>query len=126
MFVSPALPGLTFVDPAIHTDVAAKVVVKSDAVTLPGRAVLEHARARPQCVAPCVMPTNPGTGQNDPWMDYVESLLSADRFPQLSTLFVASKPVTLNLATELKMLVAMRDKGEITEEQFDVMIRRIS
>jgi hypothetical protein len=125
VFVSPALPGLTFVDPSIHGDVAARVAVKSDAVTLPSRAVLDHARARPECVAPCAMPTNPGTGQDDPWMDYVESLLSADRFPQLSSLFIASKPVTLNLATELKLLVSMRDSGQISEAQFDLMIRKI-
>lgn len=125
VFVSPSLPGLTFVDPAIHLEVSSQVVVKSDAVTLPPRVVEEHARQRPECVAPCSMPTNPGTGSEDPWMDYVENLLSPDRFPQLSRLFVASKPVSGTLTTELQSLVAMRDRGQITPEQFDMMIRRL-
>lgn len=125
VFASPSLPGLTFVDPALHTDVSSQVVTKSDAVTLPARVVEEHALQRPECVAPCSMPTNPGTGTEDPWMDYVENLLSPDRFPQLSQLFVASKPVRGTLTSELQALVGMRDSGQITPEQFDVMLRRL-
>lgn len=125
IFVSPSLPGLAFADPAIHTDLASKVVVKSDAVTLPARAVIEHAREHPECVAPCAMPKNPGTGTDDPWMDYVESLLSADRFPQLSRLFVAARPVSSTLTDELQRLILLRDRGSITAEQFDMMISRL-
>lgn len=125
VFVSPSLPGLTFVDPAIHTEVSSRVVVKSDAVTLPARVVEDHAAAHPECVAPLSMPTNPGTGEEDPWMDYVENLLSPSRFPQLSRLFVASKPVTGNLSSELQSLVAMRDSGAITEEQFSMLLGRL-
>lgn len=125
IFVSPSLPGLTFVDPAKHAAVSSQVVVKSDAVTLPARVVEEHAKEHPECVAPCSMPTNPRTGTEDPWMDYVENLLSPDRFPQLSRLFAASKPVSGTLTSELQSLVAMRDSGQITREQFDMMIRRL-
>lgn len=125
VFVSPSLPGLTFVDPSVHTHVASQVVVKSDAVTLAARVVVDHAHAHPECVAPCSTPTNPGTGQEDPWMRYVENLLSPDRFPQLSRLFVASKPTNSTLSSELLALVGLRDTGQITADQFDVMIRRI-
>lgn len=125
IFVSPALPGLTFADPRIHQDLASKVVVKSDAVTLPAGAVIEHAHQHPECVAPCAMPKNPGTGMDDPWMDYVESLLSADRFPQLSRLFVAAKPVSSTLTDELQRLILLRDSGSITAEQFNLMITRL-
>lgn len=125
IFVSPSLPGLTFVDPRLHRDVADQVVVKSDAVTLPARAVEGHAAARPECVVLCSMPSNPGTGREDPWMDYVENLLSVGRFPQLSQLFVASKPVSGTLTSELRALVAMRDSNQITAEQFDLMVRHL-
>lgn len=126
IFVAPSLPGLTFADPAVHRALAAQVVVKSDAVTLPAKAVEEHAAAHPECVAPCAMPTNPGTGTEDPWMDYVENLLAPDRFPRLSRLFVASKPPTGTLASELQSLIAMRDLGQITPEQFNALINKLT
>lgn len=125
IFLSPALPGITFVDPKVHAETASRVVVKSDAVVLPFNAVADHAAAHPECVAVCSMPSNPGTGLEDPWMDYVENLLSPDRFPQLSGLFVAAKPPTGTLASELQSLVAMRDAGQITAEQFDMLIVRL-
>lgn len=125
VFLSPALPGITFVDPHRHSEVTAQVVIKPDATVLPFRVVEEHARRHPECVAPCRMPGNPGTGTNDPWMDYVESLLSADRFPQLSRLFAASKPVAGTLTSELQELVAQRDAGNISADQFDLLIRRL-
>jgi hypothetical protein len=125
VFVSPSLPGITFVDPGIHLDVAAQVVEKSDAVTLPARAVEGHAQAHSECVAVCSMPKNPGTGEEDPWMDYVENLLSPDRFPRLSRLFTTSKPVSSTLTAELQYLVALRDSGQISAEQFNTLIGRL-
>lgn len=125
VFLSPALPGITFVDPAVHVDVSALVERKADATVLKFAVVEKHARARPQCVAPCRMPKNPRTGVDDPWMDYVESLLSAQRFPQLSRLFVAAKPVQGSLSTELQALVAQRDAGNISAEQFDLLVKRL-
>lgn len=125
VFVSPSLPGITLVDPARHADVAARAVEKSDAVTLPARVVEEHARSHPECVAACAMPTNPGTGEEDPWMDYVENLLSPDRFPRLSRLFAASKPVAGTLTGELQKLIALRDAGQISPAQFDALVDRL-
>ena len=101
VFLSPGLPGLVFVDPGLLQNVTAEIRIKADATVLPFRAVEEHARQHPECVAPCRMPSNPGTGLDDPWMEYVQSLLSADRFPQLSQLFVAARPVQGTLTGEL-------------------------
>lgn len=125
VFLSPSLPGLTFVDPDLHADVRAQVQVKSDATILKFGVVAQHASDHPECVAPCTMPTNPGTGTEDPWKDYVESLLSADRFAQLSALFLAAKPNQGTLTSELQALVAQRDARNITAEQFDLLLRRI-
>ncbi|GGL40110.1 hypothetical protein H9L10_13765 [Phycicoccus endophyticus] len=125
VFLSPALPGITYIDPQMHQEVAHRVEVKSDATILKFRIVEEHARRRPECVAVCRMPSNPGTGQDDPWMDYVESLLSADRFPQLSRLFAASKPTRGTLTSELRELVAQREAGNISREQFDALVARL-
>lgn len=125
IFVSPSLPGITMVDPAIHKDVAARVVVKSDAVTLPAKAVEEHAWEHPECVAPCAMPENPRTGDEDPWMDYVENLLAPERFPRLSRLFVSAKPIRGTLTSELQSLLALRDSGQITSGQFDQLVGKL-
>ena len=126
VFLSPTLPGITFVDPEVHRHVTAAVVVKADATILPFRTVEAHAVDHPECVAPCRMPINPGTGEDDPWMDYVESLLSADRFPQLSRLFLAARPVQGNLASQLQALVAQRDAGNISQAQFDLLLSRLA
>lgn len=126
VFLSPALPGITFVDPTVHTEVSQQVIRKPDATILKFAVVARHAREHPECVAPCRMPKNPGTGLDDPWMDYVESLLSADRFPQLSNLFAAAKPVKSSLSAELQALVAQRDAGNITHEQFNILLARLA
>lgn len=125
VFVSPSLPGITYVDPRLHVDVSSQVVEKRDAVTLPARVIEEHAQEHPECVAECSMPRNPGSGEEDPWMDYVENLLSPERFPRLSRLFVASKPVRGSLTTELQSLLALRDAGQITGDQFDHLVSRL-
>lgn len=58
-------------------------------------------------------------------MDYVQNLLSPDRFPRLATLFVASKPIGGSLTTELQLLVTMRDQGVISADHFNLMIERL-
>ena len=58
-------------------------------------------------------------------MDYVENLFTTDRFPQLSRLFVAARPVGGTLSSEVLNLVALRDRGDITPEQFDTLVSRI-
>lgn len=125
VFLSPALPGIVFADPEIH-DIAEQAVAKADAVVLPFRAVLDHAEEHPGCVAECQMPINPGTGSDDPWLDYVASLLAPERFPQLSIMFVESKPVANNLSAEIVRLAALRDAGTITTEQFGNLVSQLT
>ena len=125
VFLSPALPGIVFADPNHHEQIASQAVAKADAVVLPFRAVLDHADAHPECVASCVMPKNPGTGTDDPWIDYVSSLLSPERFPRLSTMFIASKPVSSSLSDEIVRLAALRSAGTISESQFDDLVKKV-
>lgn len=125
IFVSPSLPGITFIDPRVHRAVTAQVVEKPDAVTLPARVVEAHAKIHPECVAVCSMPSNPRTGEEDPWMDYVENLLAPERFPRLSRLFAAAKPVKGSLTTELQTLLALRDSGQISPDQFSALVAKL-
>lgn len=126
VFLSPHLPGIVFADPKVHADLASKVYSSGDATMLAFAAIRAHAETRPECVAPCEMPVNPGTGSEDPWLAFIESLLNAQQYPTLSRMFVASKPTTGNLASELKSLVALRDAGSLTREQFDAAVQRLT
>lgn len=125
IFLSPHLPGLTFVDPKIHVEIIQHVLVMSDATVLPFWAVADHAIAHPECVVPVHMPVNPGTGTHDAGMNYVEDMLNPARFPRLSTLFAAAKPAGGSVAQELQSLVAQRDAGNISAEQFDLLLSRL-
>lgn len=122
LFLSPSLPGIVFVDPALHPDVALQARETGDAVVLPFGAILRHAEARPDCVARCNMPSNPGNGQFDPWMNYVRDLLSADRFPLLAQLFVAAAPRSSDLTDQIRSLVALRESSALSEEQYQAAL----
>jgi hypothetical protein len=124
VLLSPALPGLVFADPARHPDVASAVRDVRDATVLPFAAVLRHATEHPECVAPCRMPPNPRTGRDDPWMDYVRSLLEPLRFPRLSRLFSDAEPPRRSIADEIRQLAELRDAGVISAEQFDAAVDR--
>lgn len=125
VFLSPALPGIVYADPTMHADIASAAMQKADAVTLPFVAVLLHAQTYPECVAECTMPTNPGSGTDDPWLDYVASLLAPERFPRLAKMFIESKPVGGTLSDEIVRLAALRDAGTITTEQFNDLVKRL-
>lgn len=124
VFVSPRLPGLVFVHPRLHSDVAALARAKKDAVTLPFAAVADHAAARPGCVAPLVAPVNEGRGRENPFLAYAETLVPPERFPRLNTMFQAAKPAHTGVAGDVQALVALRDAGTITDEEFHALIRK--
>lgn len=126
IMLSPGLPGLTFADPRIHTTLADKAKITSDAVLLPFQAVLEHANSRPECVAACKMPINQGEGNFDPWMDYVDSLLDPVRFPKLATMFKAARPVKTSIIDNIKELAKLRDDGILSDVQFDTALAKLT
>jgi hypothetical protein len=125
ILLSPDLPGITFADPSIHIDLASKARDNGDAVILPFTAVLEFANNHPECVAVCHMPINDGTGQDDPWMDYVRSLLDPVRFPKLAKMFKDAAPVQTSIIDAISRLAALRDSGAITQEQFDAALTKL-
>lgn len=119
VFLSPALPGLVFADPAIHTGIAAKVYGTDDATMLGFAAVRAHAAAHPECVAVCDMPVNPQTGDEDPWRAFIESILAPAQYPRLSKMFEAAKPTSGTFASQLQAVTALYDAGTLTRAQFD-------
>lgn len=126
VLLSPALPGLTYAHPEMHPDVAEAVQIKGDHTLLPLKAAQRHAEEHPECVAPLKMPTNPRTGRDDPWMDYVKSLLEPQRFPRLSKLFLDATPPARSLADEIVALARLRDAGTLTEAQFEAAVAKVT
>jgi hypothetical protein len=125
VFLSPALPGITFADPLIHVDLASKSRETGDAVILGFADVLAHATNHPECVARCALPENDHTGKHDPWMDYVKSLLEPARFPNLAQMFRDAAPSNATVSSEIERLAGLRDNGAISNEQFDELIRKL-
>ena len=123
VFVSPQLPGLVFVDPDRHA-AAGETYDARDAVMLPFAAVLSHALANPECVAPLDAPVNEGRGRENPFLAYAETIATPERFPRLSAMFQAAKPRATGVAGDVAALVAMRDSGMITDEEFHGLVRK--
>lgn len=119
IMLSPSLPGLVFADPTKHRDLADSARETGDAVILPFRAVEAFAWMHPECVATCLMPVNDGSGQDDPWMDYVASLLDRVRFPRLARMFVEASPPSRSIVDEVVRLAQLRDSGVITSDSFE-------
>ena len=126
MFLSPALPGIVFIDPAIHTAVAAEAYKTGDATMLGFPVIRTHAITHPECVAPCEMPVNPKTGDEDPWRAFIESILAPAQYPRLSRMFEAAKPTTGTFASQLQAITALYDAGTLTRQQFDAAVAALT
>lgn len=126
VFVSPHLPGLVFVDPELHTEVTRRARSNKDAVVLGFGVVVEHANMHPECVAPLVAPANEGRGAENPFLAYAQTVLTPDRFPRLSTMFTAAKPAAGSKADQALQLIAAKNAGDLTDEQFNALIRTLA
>lgn len=126
VFVSPHLPGLVFVDPGLHAHVTSRARQNKDAVVLGFGVVVDHAGAHPECVAPLVAPANQGRGQENPFLAYAQTVLTPDRFPRLSTMFAAAKPAAGSKADQALQLIAAKNAGDLTDDQFNALIRTLT
>ncbi len=126
VFVSPNLPGMTYVDPQIHTGVSTMARQSKDATVLPFGPVLEHAKANPQCVIPLGAPKNEGRGQENPFLAYTETIISPAQFPRLASMFSAARPPQTSTVADIGSLIAMRDGGSLTPDQFDSALKKIT
>lgn len=118
VFLHPRLPGAVLVHPEVHPDVAGQVVAKSDGTDLAFRWIAEHADTRPECVVELRMPVNEGRGKEDAALLFTKGLLSATRFPRLSRVFSDNETKVESLATEIRNLAALRDVGELSDDEY--------
>jgi len=123
IFLRPRrLPGLVFVDPELHQEVVKAQVVKSDAVQLPFRALSKHVADHPECIAKLSVPENEGHGQENPFLQYTQTILTPEQFPRLASMFVAARPSAHSVAEDLSRLAELRQAGLLDEQQYRAAI----
>lgn len=125
LFLHPRLPGIVLVHPDLHPDVAAEVVGTPDSTVLAFRHVLGQATARPECVIPLRMPVNEHRGKEDPALLFTKALLAPDRFPRLNKVFAAAERSTGSVVGEMTKLVALRDSGAISQDDYEQLKNRL-
>jgi len=125
IFLAPALPGLVFAHPNVHPDVASSQQVKADAVTMPLRAIAEHATAHPECVIEMKIPHNQGRGSTDATFEAVKLLVAGHGFPLLGKLLKDANPVQSSVADELARLRKMLADGSISQEIYEAGCRKV-
>lgn len=126
VFVSPHLPGLVFIDPDTHVAAASMARAKSDAVVLPFGVVARHATDHPECVAALEAPVNEGRGRENPFLAYTETIATPERFPRLAGMFQAAKPQQTGVVGDVNALIALRDSGQISEDQFSALLSKVT
>lgn len=126
VFWSPDLPGLVYVDPARHHEVANAQKQLKDSTVLVKSAVAAHAKAHPECVIELVVPENPGTANNDPAFEAVKVLIAGGNFPRLRRMLDDAAKVDSSLVGQLKELQAMRTAGHISDDQYDAAVKKIT
>ena len=126
IFLRPKrLPGLVFVDPATHHEIVDAQINSSDSVQLPFRTLRDHVDHHPECVAPLDVPENAGHGRENPFLQYTQTILTPDRFPRLSRMFVAAQPARGSIADELARLAAMREADSLDDTQYRAAVEAV-
>ena len=126
VFWSPLLPGFVYVDPKQHVQVADAQKKKSDATVLPMAAVADHSSAHPECVIELKIPMNPGTASLDPAFEALKVLIAGGNFPRLRKMLEDASKVDSSLVEQLHTLQGMRQLGQLSDEQFDAAVRKLT
>jgi hypothetical protein len=121
IFISPDLPGLTLLDPAIALGYAGAVTENEEAVSLLGRLVKKYASDNPEFVIPFQAPVNPGNGNESPQLDIVASILMSGTYPNLGPVVTKMRQI----ANTVTFLRSQYSSGEIDEATFQKMLANL-
>ena len=91
IFLAPGLPGIVYVDPKGHPDMAARVVFGKGESKLAKEHILAFSVEYPECVIPFDMPVNPGAAVRDPGLEAVRILVDVPQFSRLRTMLPMSR-----------------------------------
>lgn len=124
LFVSPYYGGAVLIDPSTDGEVRAQARKGADALILPGAVPKSYAADHPENHITFDVAVNEGAGSNDPFA-FIKSVIDPAHFPNLSKPFLASMPpAQSNRVEEIERLVALRDSGALTPEQFEKAVER--
>lgn len=120
VFLHPVLPGITIVEPTLHSHVVDGVVVNRDARVLPVGLLSAHALVHPECVIPFQQPANQGGGNPDEvtGLDIVRGIVDTPLFTRLRTPFrLAAEAQRGDVVTRLHDIQRMIQDGLLTQDQ---------
>ncbi|WP_432476660.1 hypothetical protein [Nocardioides sp. GXQ0305] len=128
VFLSPELPGIVFVSPTGHPEMAEQVQEYKDSTKLDKAVISNFAVLHPECVIPFAMPVNPDADIKDPALEAVRIIVDNSNFPRLRTMFrhAAASAEDRSLVAEIQRARKLLEQGVIDQEQFEALIRKVT
>lgn len=121
LFISPALPGLTYFDPRVATWYSSQARESDEALTVSASLIGDFAANNPECVIPFEAPVNTGNGGESPQLDIVSSILTSGTYEVLGPIMTKMKKIAATAA----FLRSQHDHGQIDEETFRKMLTNL-
>lgn len=126
VFLSPVLPGIVYVNPEVHPEVAALQEPTKDSIQLGVKHVLAHAELRPECVIPFTMPVNPGAAIRDPGLEAVRVLVGGPQYPRLNKMFRDTDRAPTTIVEQIKELTKMLKAGELSQAAYEAAVLAVT
>jgi len=121
IFISPDLPGIVYLDPALSPVYASMTKENDEAVSISGAFIKKYAADNPACVIPLSAPVNPGNGKESPQLDIVSSILTSGTYANLGPVMNKMR----QMATTVDFLRKQYSSGEIDEPTFKKMLANL-
>jgi hypothetical protein len=121
IFVSPALPGIVYFDPALAPNFAARTKQDDEKLTIDGRLITKFAKLNPDCVLPFSAPINPGSGRASPQLEIVNNILTSGTYPNLGPVMTQMNKIS----TTVTFLKAQFESGKIDEKTFQNLLSNL-
>jgi hypothetical protein len=118
IFISPALPGIVYLDPKLAPIYASTVIEDAESVRIRANLVKKYSIDNPECVIPFNAPINPRTGKESPQLDIVVSILTSGTYPKLGPVMTKMRQI----ASTVTFLRKQFETGEIDEITFRKML----
>lgn len=129
VFLSPDLPGIVFVSPHYHPNMAQLVELGSDSAKLSKSHIAAFAATHPECIIPFAMPENPGAAVKDPGLEAVRIIVDSSNFPRLRTMFrdvAAANAEDKSTVAQIQQAKKMLDDGVLNAQQFQALVGRLT
>ncbi|WP_141567780.1 SHOCT domain-containing protein [Serinicoccus profundi] len=129
VFLSPNLPGITYIHPEHHREVRDLVEWRKDSTALAKSVVAAFASQHPECLIPFAMPDNPGAAVKDPSLEAVRIIVDNSNFPRLRAMFTdvaAAASEDKSVVAEIQKAKKLREDGVITKEQFEALVNKLT